>query len=80
MHPKRMSDEADKKTRKRGAYQRAECHIVTFCMPRSWLPAVDRAVTLSDLDRSKLFREAVREKLERMGIPGQATAPASSQP
>lgn len=74
-----MSDAADKKTRKRGAYQRADCHIVTFCMPRAWLPDVDRAVVLSDLDRSKLFREAVREKLARMGIPGHAPAAEPSQ-
>jgi hypothetical protein len=72
-----MNDAADKTKRKRGAYQRADCHMVTFCMPRAWLPEVDRAVVMSDLDRSKLFREAVREKLERMGLSGN---PAPSGP
>jgi len=54
---------------RRGAYRKAQCKLVNFWMPCVLLPALDHGVVSLDLDRSKFIRRAIREKLERHGLP-----------
>lgn len=55
-------------TRKRGATPKRATVPVTVPVPRTWLPAINQAVALTDSDRSKLTRAALREHLHRMGV------------
>jgi metal-responsive CopG/Arc/MetJ family transcriptional regulator len=47
---------------KRGAVKKSECKLVNVWVPQALLTTLDRAVTLTDSDRSKFIRAAIREK------------------
>jgi metal-responsive CopG/Arc/MetJ family transcriptional regulator len=52
-----------RKKMKRGAAPRAECVFVGAWVPINLADALDRAVFETDSDRSKIIREALREKI-----------------
>ena len=54
----------DRKT-KRGAYGRDECVFIGAWIPTGLMTLVDEFVSAQDLDRSKLLRRALEEKLGR---------------
>ncbi len=41
---------------------------VTLWVPRSWLAPIDQAVREEDSDKSKFVRNAIKEKLARIGV------------
>jgi hypothetical protein len=45
-----------------------KCPRVSFPMPKSWVPLIKKAAASLDLDKSKLIRSALREKLKSMGM------------
>lgn len=45
-------------------------------MPEELFPHIDRGVRELDLDRSKFVRQAIREKLEGLGINCRPESPA----
>ena len=53
----------------RGAVTKKTSQLVGLWMPHVLDAAIERAVHIEDTDRSKFIRRAVREKLDRMGIP-----------
>jgi metal-responsive CopG/Arc/MetJ family transcriptional regulator len=54
---------------KRGAVTKSNARMINVWFPKPVMPLMDRGVQLEDSDRSKFIRRAVRERLERMGIP-----------
>ena len=54
---------------KRGAIRKTDSELVTFWVPKNVHAAMNQAIELEDSDRSKFVRNAVREKLTRMGLP-----------
>lgn len=54
--------------RPRGAVKKKEARLLGAYIPTSLANLVDEAVVKLDTDRSKFFRTAVREKLQRHGI------------
>lgn len=57
-----------KKTLQRGAVRKQTSQLVGGYMPDPMVAVIDQAVRVLDTDRSKFFRSAVREKLERHGF------------
>lgn len=53
---------------KRGAIRNPESVLINFWCPRTLVPSIDHGVDLTDTDRSKFIRQAIREKLGRHGI------------
>jgi len=51
---------------KRGAQNRGECIFVGAWVPIAVVQALDDAVQLTDSDRSKLIRDALRDKITRV--------------
>jgi hypothetical protein len=48
---------------KRGAHRREDCIFVGAWIPKTWVRLIDDVVRREDLDRSKVIRRAVTEKL-----------------
>lgn len=66
-----LSLRAQRKARavmKRGAVKAKESELVALWLPKPLVEALDFEVTRTDLDRSKLIRAALREKLARAGV------------
>lgn len=68
-----MSSERPMKTkahtpRPRGAVKKKNAHLLGAYIPTAMSDLVNVAVVQLDTDRSKFFRAAVREKLQRHGI------------
>ena len=53
---------------KRGAVKRNESTMISLWFPKGMARAIDQAVNMGDLDRSKFIRLAVKEKLAMHGI------------
>jgi hypothetical protein len=60
----------------RGAVTKRNGKPVLFWVPEALLPALDQGVHALDLDRSKFIRQAIREKLTRLGVDEPDTAAA----
>lgn len=56
-------------SRPRGATRQADSIPVTIWVPKEWRALLQTAIRMSDTDRSKFTREALREKLARAGMP-----------
>lgn len=54
---------------KRGSVTKKSSRLVNVWIPEVLLPVIDRAVVTNDTDRAKYIRQAIREKLEREGVP-----------
>jgi hypothetical protein len=48
--------------------QKTPTRLMNVWMPEELFPHIDRGVRELDLDRSKFVRQAIREKLEGLGI------------
>ena len=53
---------------KRGRFRKSESELVALWIPRELLAVMDLEVRRTDTDRSKLLRNALREKLTRAGV------------
>lgn len=53
------------RTSNRGAYRRRECVFIGAWFPRALVEAMDLEVQALDMDRSKIIRRAVAEKLKK---------------
>jgi hypothetical protein len=51
----------------RGAIRRENCIFIGVWVPTPVVEAVDKAVRVMDLDRSKFFRRALEEKVTKEG-------------
>lgn len=49
----------------RGAIRREDCIFIGVWVPTPVVEAVDRAVRIMDLDRSKFFRRALEDKVAK---------------
>lgn len=56
--------QSKKRTLSRGAYPREGCVFIGAWVPSAWIKSLDALVIKEDLDRSKLLRQALKEKLE----------------
>ena len=56
----------ERRKMKRGAFQRQECLFIGAWIPSSLMDLVDECVQREDLDRSKMLRRALEEKLRRV--------------
>lgn len=54
---------SERKKMKRGATTRAECVFVGAWVPTGIVEALDQAVKSTDSDRSKIIRDALRDKI-----------------
>ncbi len=54
---------------KRGAIRKSESQLITVWFPLLIMPAINAAVLSLDMDRAKFIRQAVREKMARIGVP-----------
>lgn len=54
--------------RPRGSVKKESAVPVTLWVPRSWLAPIDQAVREEDSDKSKFVRNAIKEKLARIGV------------
>lgn len=52
-----------RKATQRGAYRRDECVFIGAWVPAHVIAALDQAVKIMDLDRSKFLRKALEEKI-----------------
>lgn len=52
---------------RRGCVTKDESRLINVWVPIILIPAIDEAVRVTDTDRSKFIRAAVREKIERLG-------------
>jgi hypothetical protein len=48
---------------KRGKYRREDCVFIGAWIPAPLMDLIDRQVVVEDLDRSKMLRRALEEKL-----------------
>jgi metal-responsive CopG/Arc/MetJ family transcriptional regulator len=62
-----MKPRAGSRVVKRGAYRRAGCEFIGAWVPKELLELIDQFVQREDLDRSKMLRRAIEEKLRRIG-------------
>ena len=53
----------ERKQMKRGAVRNADAVFVGAWLPTNLVEALDKAVTKQDSDRSKILREALRDKI-----------------
>jgi len=53
----------ERKQMKRGAVRSADAVFVGAWLPTNLVEALDKAVTKQDSDRSKILREALRDKI-----------------
>lgn len=56
------------RTAKRGALTKDDAKAVLIYFPKSIMPLIDRAVIMTDSDRSKFIRASVREHIRRLKI------------
>ena len=56
------------KQRHRGALSKSSSKAVLVYFPKHQIPLIDRAVDLTDTDRSKFIRSAVRQALDGLSI------------
>ncbi|GAA5137465.1 hypothetical protein GCM10023213_14210 [Prosthecobacter algae] len=63
-----MEPNPKKGTKKRGAVPNNRSTRISIPIPKNWEKPINAAVAMKDTDRSKLVREALREKLEKMGM------------
>jgi metal-responsive CopG/Arc/MetJ family transcriptional regulator len=56
-----------KPRQKRGAYRREDCVFVGVWIPAELMEIIDDFVIREDLDRSKILRRALEEKINREG-------------
>lgn len=56
-----------RRTTRRGAYRREDCLFIGAWIPAELMDLVDRFVKEQDLDRSKMLRRALEEKLKSLG-------------
>ncbi len=52
---------------KRGI-KKTECVLINVWVPKVLVPTIDEAVVMEDSDRSKFIRNAVREKIRKVGL------------
>ena len=52
----------------RGAIKKGSSKLLTLWVPESFVPAINQGVMLTDTDKSKFVRSAIREKFARLGI------------
>ncbi len=57
-----------KKQRHRGALSKSSSKAVLVYFPKNQMPLIDRAVDITDTDRSKFIRSAVRQALDRLSL------------
>lgn len=48
-----------------GRIKRSESRLINLWVPKELFPVIDRAVRITDSDRSKFVRLAIREKIDR---------------
>jgi metal-responsive CopG/Arc/MetJ family transcriptional regulator len=65
MHLARMNST---RTAKRGALTKEDSKAVLIYFPKDLIPLIDRAVQLTDTDRSKFIRASVRDHLRRIKV------------
>jgi metal-responsive CopG/Arc/MetJ family transcriptional regulator len=53
---------------KRGSVTKSKSRMLTIWVPETLIPYIDVGVRSCDSDRSKFIRNAVREKLARLGV------------
>lgn len=53
---------------RRGLVTKKKSKLLTIWVPESLVPLIDRGVALTDSDRSKFVRNALRDKLRRLGL------------
>jgi hypothetical protein len=53
---------------KRGAVTKADSKLIPIWAPVPLIDGLDKGVKVTDLDRSKFIRAAIREKLANCGI------------
>ena len=56
------------KQRHRGALSKSNSKAVLVYFPKHQMPLIDRAVNITDTDRSKFIRSAVRQALDRLSL------------
>ena len=54
-----------RRTNKRGAHRKEDCVFLGAWIPAALMDDIDRFVQTEDLDRSKLLRRALEEKLKK---------------
>jgi len=60
------------KQRHRGALSKSSSKAVLVYFPKHQMPLIDEAVNITDTDRSKFIRGAVRQALDRLSLPVRA--------
>ena len=60
------------KQRHRGALSKSSSKAVLVYFPKHQIPLIDQAVIITDTDRSKFIRAAVRQALDRLSISAHA--------
>lgn len=55
-------------TRKRGAVTKDKCKAILVYFPKELIPLIDRAVSMTDSDRSKFIRNSVRRELIKLDV------------
>lgn len=63
-----LGDMMKTRTAKRGALTKDQAKPVLIYFPKAIMPLIDRAVVMTDSDRSKFIRASVRESLNRLKI------------
>jgi metal-responsive CopG/Arc/MetJ family transcriptional regulator len=63
---------------KRGSVTVSQSQLIALWVPRPLVDALDYAVQIQDTDRSKFIRQAVRHKIEALGI--REPPPVAAQP
>ncbi len=53
---------------KRGSVSKSSARLLNLWVPDHFFPLIDEGVRLTDSDRSKFVRSAIREKLFRLGV------------
>jgi hypothetical protein len=52
----------------KGQIRKEECLQINIMVPKNLLPFLDEGVRVTDSDRSKFIRNAIREKLQKHNI------------
>lgn len=53
---------------RRGFVTKKKSRLLTVWVPESLVPLIDRGVAITDTDRSKFVRNALRDKLVGLGL------------
>lgn len=65
-------------TQKSGAHRRQDCIFIGAWVPEAMARALDEAVKLTDLDRSKILRRALEGKISQCRGAAQSSTPTPS--